>query len=83
MNNYTMKDQPPQTTSFKLQTVFLLLSFVLFHLSGFAQDPKILVQKLKAKLDKVNDYVANGRMKTYVAFIKAPAGNVKMFYKKP
>jgi hypothetical protein len=41
------------------------------------------VQKVKAKLDKVNDYVAEGKMKTDVAFIKAPAGKVKIFYKKP
>lgn len=43
----------------------------------------VLVKKVKAKLDKVNDYVAEGRMKTDVAFIKAPAGKVKMYFKKP
>ena len=42
-----------------------------------------LVQKVKAKLDLVNDYVADGRMKTDVTFIKAPVGNVKVYYKKP
>ncbi|HEX8334226.1 MAG TPA: hypothetical protein VF622_16515 [Segetibacter sp.] len=63
--------------------IYLLLSTVLFQLSASSQDPKILVQKVKAKLDKVNDYVADGRMKTDVAFIKAPAGKVKMYYKKP
>jgi outer membrane lipoprotein-sorting protein len=72
-----------QASSFKLQTVFLLLSSLIFHLSASAQDPKILVQKVKAKLHKVNDYVADGRMKTDVAFIKAPAGKVKIYYKKP
>jgi outer membrane lipoprotein-sorting protein len=42
-----------------------------------------LVMKVKAKLDQVNDYEADGRMKTDVAFIKAPVGRVKVYYKKP
>jgi len=42
-----------------------------------------LVNKVKAKLDKVNDYVAEGNMKTDVAFIKAPVGRVKVYFKKP
>jgi outer membrane lipoprotein-sorting protein len=49
----------------------------------FAQDVNAVVKKVKAKLDKVNDYVAEGRMKTDVAFIKAPAGKVKVLFKKP
>jgi outer membrane lipoprotein-sorting protein len=63
--------------------LYLFLSIVLFQHSASAQDPKVLVERVKAKLDKVNDYVADGRMKTDVAFIKAPAGKVKMYYKKP
>jgi outer membrane lipoprotein-sorting protein len=42
-----------------------------------------LVNKVKAKLEKVNDYVAEGSMKTDVAFIKAPVGRVKVYFKKP
>jgi outer membrane lipoprotein-sorting protein len=42
-----------------------------------------LVMKVKAKLDQVNDYEADGRMKTDVAFIKAPVGKVKIYFKKP
>jgi outer membrane lipoprotein-sorting protein len=63
--------------------IFLLLSPFICQLSSFAQDPNVLIKKVKAKLDKVNDYVAEGRMKTDVAFIKAPAGKVKVFYKRP
>lgn len=47
------------------------------------QDMKELVMKVKAKLDQVSDYEADGKMKTDVAFIKAPVGRVKVFYKKP
>jgi len=39
--------------------------------------------RVKAKLDQVNDYEADGRMKTDVSFIKAPIGKVKVYFKKP
>jgi outer membrane lipoprotein-sorting protein len=42
-----------------------------------------LVNRVKAKLDRVNDYTADGILKTDVAFIKAPVSKVKMYYKKP
>ncbi|MFY8003569.1 MAG: hypothetical protein ACOVNR_01955 [Chitinophagaceae bacterium] len=50
---------------------------------SIAQDVTGLVQKVKAKIDIVNDYVAEGKMKTDVAFIKAPVGKIKVFFKKP
>jgi outer membrane lipoprotein-sorting protein len=64
----------------------LIILFLTFHLSLFtsqAQDMTALVMKVKAKLDQVNDYEADGRMKTDVAFIKAPVGKVKIYFKKP
>ena len=48
-----------------------------------AQTAEEIVQKIKAKLEKINDYEAEGKMKTNVAFIKAPVATVKVFYKKP
>lgn len=57
----------------------MMFSFSLLH----AQDVNDLAKKVKAKLDLVNDYTAEGKMKTDVAFIKAPVGSVKVFYKKP
>lgn len=64
------------------KALLILLSSVICQLSS-AQDATALIKKVKAKLDKVNDYVAEGKMKTDVAFIKAPAGKVKVFYKRP
>ncbi len=63
----------------------IILILITCHLSlvTFSQDMNALVMKVKAKLDQVNDYEADGRMKTDVAFIKAPIGKVKVFYKKP
>lgn len=48
-----------------------------------AQDMTALVEKLKAKLSLVKDYTAEGKIKTDVAFIKAPVGRVKVYYKQP
>jgi outer membrane lipoprotein-sorting protein len=48
-----------------------------------AQTPQELLNKIKAKLEKVNDYTAKGKLKTNVVFIKAPIASVKVYYKKP
>lgn len=62
---------------------FLLLLFIGSATSALAQDVTELVMKVKAKLDQVNDYTATGKMKTDVAFIKAPVGSIKVFYRRP
>lgn len=64
----------------------LIILIFTFHFSFFtssAQDMTSLVMRVKAKLDQVNDYEADGKMKTDVAFIKAPVGKVKIYFKKP
>jgi hypothetical protein len=48
-----------------------------------AQTADALIERVRAKLDKVSDYQATGRMKTNVTFIKAPIARVRVFYKKP
>ncbi len=48
-----------------------------------AQTPGELLEKIKLKLNSVNDYQADGKMKTNVIFIKAPVANVKVYFKKP
>lgn len=55
----------------------------IFSLNGAAQEVKLLLQKVKEKYDKVNDYTADGKLKTNVLFIKAPVAKVKVYYKKP
>ena len=56
---------------------FFLLSF------SYAQDINVLVANARAKIDKVNDYEASGKMKTNVAFLKVPVANIKAYFKKP
>ncbi|MEN9686499.1 MAG: hypothetical protein RLZZ28_2285 [Bacteroidota bacterium] len=61
----------------------LFLLGCLLAFTGYSQDMTSLVLKVKAKLDQVNDYEADGQMKTDVSFIKAPVGKVKIYFKKP
>lgn len=64
------------------KSIPLLLAAVLFTFSAWAQtDP--LIEKVSQKLALVNEYVAEGTMKTDVAFIKASLGKVKVYFKKP
>ena len=48
-----------------------------------AQTAAEIIQQVRAKLDKVNDYEAKAKLKTNVIFIKAPIANVRIYYKKP
>jgi hypothetical protein len=48
-----------------------------------AQIPEDLINKIQARLEKVNDYTAKGKLRTNVVFIKAPVASVSVYYKKP
>lgn len=60
-----------------------MLGILLISYHSRAQTPEEVIQKVRAKLDKVNDYEAKGTMKTDVSFIKAPIASVKIYFKKP
>jgi outer membrane lipoprotein-sorting protein len=66
-----------------MNKIVVLFVALLLASGSFGQDMMGLITKVKAKLDQVNDYEADGKMKTDVAFIKAPLGKVKVFFKKP
>lgn len=77
-----MKQRTSRRWSWK---IVLLLSGIPL-LSGYkAAGPTAeeVIASVRAKLDKVNDYEANGKMKTNVVFIKAPIAKVKVYFKKP
>ena len=61
---------------------FFLLSFF-FTTAAFAQAEEALLKRVRTKLEKVNDYTAEGKMKLDVSFINAPASKVTVYYKKP
>ena len=60
-----------------------ILGFLLFLQLTLTAQTSPVVEKVRQKLALVNDYVAEGVMKTDVSFIKASLGKVKVFYKKP
>jgi hypothetical protein len=51
--------------------------------NAHAQSEDALVKAVRAKLDKVQDYIASGRMTIDVPFIQAPPSDVTVYYKKP
>lgn len=66
-----------------MQRIILLLFLFKISCIAQAQDINVLVQKVKDKINLVNDYEANGKMKTNVVFLKVPVATVKLFFKKP
>ncbi|MEO6731889.1 MAG: hypothetical protein ABIN01_11790 [Ferruginibacter sp.] len=64
---------------------YILFTCCVFSaLSGTAQeDVNALIKKVSAKIDKVNNYEASGKMKTNVTFLKVPESVVKIYFKKP
>ncbi|HEX6333717.1 MAG TPA: hypothetical protein VFZ78_05795 [Flavisolibacter sp.] len=67
-----------------MKIIWSLLACILVCTApAFAQNEAELVKKVKAKLDRVRDYQASGRMKIDVSFINAPQSNVTIYYKKP
>ena len=66
-----------------MKKLFLLLFTFCFSLFTYAQDMTELLNKVKAKLDQVNDYQAEGMLKTDIVFIKAPVGKISVYFKKP
>ena len=61
---------------------FFFITF-LFSIATRAQTADEVLQKVRTKLEKVNDYEAKGTMKTDVSFIKAPVASVKIYFKRP
>lgn len=66
-----------------MKTTTLFLFLLQLSLFSAAQDINVLVQKVKDKINLVNDYEANGKMKTNVSFLKVPVAAVKIYFKKP
>ena len=66
-----------------LNTLFFSTGLILLSISSKAQDATALLKKVKATMDKVNDYEAAGSMKTNVTFLKVPEAEVKIYFKKP
>ena len=68
----------------KLYKYLLLAGIVCAGNVCLAQtDVNTLIKNVSAKIDKVNNYEADGKMKTNVTFLKVPESVVKIYFKKP
>lgn len=67
----------------RLKLIFITLVLAMSFSGLQAQDIDNLLQKVREKLDKVNDYIATGEMKTNISFLKVPDAQVKVYFKKP
>ncbi len=50
---------------------------------AFSQDTELLLQKLRSKVEAVNDYRAEAELKTDVSFLNVPVSNLTILFKKP
>ena len=64
-------------------TFRLLLLFLVCQFHSFGQANNPLLKNVQAKMDKVTDYEAEGKMRTNVAFLKLPIAKVKLYFKNP
>ena len=66
-----------------MRYLFVLVGVLLVTHKMRAQSAEALVQKVKAKFEKIRNYEADATLKTNVSFIKAPISNVRILYNKP
>src|SRR4051812_22190992 len=66
-----------------MRSFFSFITFFVLTINIRAQSAEDLVKQVRTKLDKVNNYQADGKLKTNVSFLKAPIANVTVYYKKP
>lgn len=65
-----------------LRKTWISLFFLFAWISCWSQAESLL-QRVRQKLNMVNDYVAIASLKTDVSFIKSTMGKVTVYYKKP
>lgn len=66
-----------------MKKVLLVLLIAISAQGVWAQGESALINALRAKLQKVKDYRASGRMAVDVSFINAPPSAVQVYYKSP
>jgi len=64
----------------KIISLVLLTCFSLFSQT---QDPEIILDRVKAEFNKIEDYTVDVKIKVDVDFLKIPEREAKIYYKKP
>lgn len=78
-----LRSEPARLTKLKNMRFIFAITLLLCSLNLGAQDADALVKKVRDKMNQVTDYIASGKLKTDVTFLKIPVSNVQVFYKKP
>lgn len=65
----------------KLRVVLLL--FIAIGLYAQQVDPNMILEKVKSKIDKVEDYSVKANVKVDVEFLKVPETDATIYFKKP
>ena len=66
-----------------IRFLLFLPALLFFHSRLPAQDAGSLIQSIREKLDKINDYQAQASLKTNISFLRVPDAEVTVYYKKP
>ena len=67
-----------------MKTWLAALLIILFvSKEASAQDAPALLKAVRTKIEQVNDYSADGQMKTNISFLKVPDAAVKIYFKRP
>jgi outer membrane lipoprotein-sorting protein len=66
-----------------IRFLLFLPALLFFHSRLPAQDAGRLIQSIREKLDKINDYQAQASLKTNISFLRVPDAEVTVYYKKP
>ncbi len=67
----------------RFRQIFFFALVISFPICTSAQEANSLLEKVKAKMNQVQDYAAKGTMKTDVVFIKVPVAPIESYYMKP
>src|ERR1700681_1165398 len=67
----------------RVKTFLSLFTFSFLLIRASAQDAVSLMKEIQTKLENINDYEADAKLKTEISFLKVPDAVVKIYYKKP
>lgn len=66
-----------------MKKLFLFLVFITLHSYSQSRNPDVILNNVKEKFSKINDYEVNVRIKVDVDFLKVPVTEAKIYFKQP
>ena len=66
-----------------MKKISLFIFFFAFHTFSQSKNPDFILNNVKDKFNKINDYEVNVRIKVDVDFLKAPDSEAKVYFKQP